>query len=333
VIRPYREGDIPAIASVVTACYAGDGIDVVLGQDELAGQFNRGEFDPALQVLVAEGAGTEGLPSDWLAAAAWVRLREDPEHNERLYFIEMGVHPAAQRTELPAALFDGISSIIRGMEAERAPVGGVRVKAFGSDKAAWYFSMLRDLGFRESRRFQMMVRPLDDIEEPADVEGVTIRLYRVPEDHEGAHATINSSFADHFDYQPRTQEDWNGKFAAPFCRPDLSWVAEVDAEPGKIASISMAAVYGEENEALNRRWGWVESVGTLREWRGRGLARSLILRTMHSLKSAGMETAGLGVDTHSLTGATHLYSSLGFETHEMWLEFERPLDEDPRESS
>ena len=43
-----------------------------------------------------------------------------------------------------------------------------------------------------------------------------------------------------------------------------------------------------------------------------GLGRSLLLHGLHSLRSAGMETALLGVDSESPTGANKLYESVGF---------------------
>jgi len=53
-------------------------------------------------------------------------------------------------------------------------------------------------------------------------------------------------------------------------------------------------------------------VGTLREWRGRGLATALMVRVMRLMRDAGMQDAKLDVDTENQTGAMGLYERLGF---------------------
>jgi ribosomal protein S18 acetylase RimI-like enzyme len=49
-----------------------------------------------------------------------------------------------------------------------------------------------------------------------------------------------------------------------------------------------------------------------RPWRRRGLARSLLVQSLHAIKERGMTEAALGVDTQNPTGALRLYESVGF---------------------
>jgi ribosomal protein S18 acetylase RimI-like enzyme len=70
---------------------------------------------------------------------------------------------------------------------------------------------------------------------------------------------------------------------------------------------------------LSRREG-VSTIGNVyirRDHRGRGLGRTVVdavLRALHSIGTAGIETVGLNVrvDNHA---APHLYESLGFVRH------------------
>ena len=46
---------------------------------------------------------------------------------------------------------------------------------------------------------------------------------------------VQLSFADHYDFHPDTEEDWNHGISTPAARTDLSWLAEVEADPETIA--------------------------------------------------------------------------------------------------
>ena len=112
------------------------------------------------------------------------------------------------------------------------------------------------------------------------------------------------------------QEIWDYIFSMPDVRPNLSWLAEVEDEPGTIAGFCICEIKDEDNKRTGRSEGWIELLGTIRGWRGKGLGRSLLLRGLHSLKEAGIQTALLGVDSESPTGATRLYESVGFTIRE-----------------
>ena len=47
-------------------------------------------------------------------------------------------------------------------------------------------------------------------------------------------------------------------------------------------------------------------------WRRRGIARALLAASMRSYAEAGLDAAGLGVDTENPTGAYGLYAEMGF---------------------
>jgi mycothiol synthase len=89
------------------------------------------------------------------------------------------------------------------------------------------------------------------------------------------------------------------------------------------------AIYSEENAALGIRRGWLDSVFTRRAWRRRGLARALIVRSLHLLRARGMEIAALGVDADNPSGALGLYESVGFAVTERLTTWRRPLEVAP----
>lgn len=48
-------------------------------------------------------------------------------------------------------------------------------------------------------------------------------------------------------------------------------------------------------------------------WRGRGVARALITRSLRAQKAAGMSESALVADSQSTSGATRLYERCGFQ--------------------
>jgi ribosomal protein S18 acetylase RimI-like enzyme len=62
--------------------------------------------------------------------------------------------------------------------------------------------------------------------------------------------------------------------------------------------------------------GYVQSLGVRKPWRGRGIARNLLLHAFGEFRRRGKRGAALDADAHSLTGATRLYESVGMrEVH------------------
>ena len=81
------------------------------------------------------------------------------------------------------------------------------------------------------------------------------------------------------------------------------------------------------NEQKGVKEGWIGELGVIRGWRGVGLGRALLLYGMHSIREAGLDTAMLGVDTENPSGATGLYSSVGFAVREELLMYKCPVAE------
>ena len=59
----------------------------------------------------------------------------------------------------------------------------------------------------------------------------------------------------------------------------------------------------DEDEHFGRRRGYTEFINVARDWRRRGVARALIVRSFAVLKQRGMQEAGLDVYVDNLTGA------------------------------
>ncbi|MFE2854427.1 GNAT family N-acetyltransferase [Streptomyces lavendulae] len=168
---------------------------------------------------------------------------------------------------------------------------------------------LRRRGWRPVRRYNVLTRPLSPATEsvPSPPPGVSIRPCWAQEDRRRAHALLQTSFADHFDFQPRTYEQWLDDIGADRTDWSLIWITQVDGLG------DAAAILTHNNRDSG---GWISALGVLREARGRGLGSYLLRHAFGHYATLGRDRIGLGVDTDNGTGALALY-----EGHGMTLDF------------
>ncbi|MFD8042055.1 GNAT family N-acetyltransferase [Streptomyces sp. WAC 05379] len=163
-------------------------------------------------------------------------------------------------------------------------------------------------GWSAVRRYHVLQRPLDAAEDlaPEPPAGVTVRACADEADRARVHALYQSSFAEHFDFQPRTYEQWLHDVDADTLDWSMVWLA--GTEKLGDAGFLMAR---DDREAM----GWIRSIGVLREARGAGLGGLLLRHAFAAFAGRGRETVGLGVDTSNATGAPVLYERHGMAVH------------------
>jgi ribosomal protein S18 acetylase RimI-like enzyme len=71
--------------------------------------------------------------------------------------------------------------------------------------------------------------------------------------------------------------------------------------------------------------GLLDSVGVREPWRRRGLARAMIVRSLHVLRERGAQDAYLGVDAENPNQAMTLYESCGFRIVSSETAWRKPL--------
>ncbi|MFM7263005.1 MAG: GNAT family N-acetyltransferase, partial [Acidimicrobiales bacterium] len=125
-------------------------------------------------------------------------------------------------------------------------------------------------------------------------------------------AVKNSAFRDHWGSTPTSPEGWEQMTAGWGSSTQSSFMALDDG--GSIIGLLLSHRYESDDEVVGSRYGWIDELATLREWRGRGVASHLIMHALNEYDRRGWTHAALGVDTDNPTGAHGLYTSLGF-TH------------------
>jgi ribosomal protein S18 acetylase RimI-like enzyme len=168
-----------------------------------------------------------------------------------------------------------------------------------------------------------MLRPsLDDIPETPLPSGLEVRPAK-PEHFRAIWEAAREAFKDGWGYAPWPEENFQEFLEFPHYDPSL-WRVAWDGD--QVAGMVLSYINGEENAQYNRQRGYTEDISVRHPWRRRGLARALIVESLHALRAQGMTEAALGVDTENPSGALRLYESLGYRPVTRWTFFRKRMD-------
>ncbi len=170
--------------------------------------------------------------------------------------------------------------------------------------------ILEKLDYDVVRYFFEMVRPdLEDIPEYELPNCIDIKEPK-EEHYRKIWEAAKEAFKDEWN-EPEWQEEWYEEWLeSPYFQPELWKIAwEEDEVVGQVRSY----IDNKENEKYNRKRGYTENICVGRPWRGQGIAKALIAKSLEKLKESGMDEAALGVDAENPSGALNLYKKLGFK--------------------
>jgi mycothiol synthase len=301
-VRPLTTDDVDAMVDLATLC-------------EIA---ETGEPDPELVEWIENGAGADhfhaiGIDDEsGLAAFGYVECFEGHAGLEADVRVRPGLRLDTGSRVLEA---------VRRIAADFDPTKPIHI--FANSSATAQRRWLEEQGGTEIRHFWRMAIDLPDAapDEPAIPDGIVVRRARDEDaDLRRIFAVVDTSFAEHFGHlDGRTYERWielwrmRGGF-------DLSlwWVAELDGEP---VSALLGSIVRSEHAADN---GHVNTLGTLKQARGRGLGTLLLRTAFREFHARGLRRVTLGVDSENGTGAVHLYETVGMRAVADWPLYEFP---------
>jgi ribosomal protein S18 acetylase RimI-like enzyme len=349
VLRPYTPDDVRAIAIMQNAALEAEGSDIRVTAEELRERYSRPGFEPDGRTVIAErtadksiaGVGRYMMEEQTGGAKLVYRLLVMVHPDNRGSGLERELASrvvdmvldhgretgrAADRKDPDDARgvqqIEGDAAGLSGVAAQsNKDTGDALVRAFVPGREPEMVALCQACGMEKVREWYVMDFPIGEtIEKPNDIEGVEIRTFRYPEDNEEALNAILDSFAEHFDFDLETEKSswqyWNN---ASGTRHDLSWLAQTpqvtgnQSQPPEIVALCLAHVFGGEKEETGQHSAYIMYVGTRPLWRHKGIARSLLLRTLNSLREANIGTISLEVDATNQTGAVQLYRSVGFK--------------------
>ena len=250
---------------------------------------------------------------DELVAFGWIKTQvgEAKEHRVDCWG---GVRPSHRRRGIGRQLLDW--QVRRGREIVDAldPSLGARIAVEAADEQRDLVRLAHAMGFEPVRRFLDLVRPTSAPLEPV---AAPTGLELVPwseELDEAARQAHGDSFVDHWGSEPRTAEEWRQWYTGHRSfRADLSVLA-VDQASDEVVGFVLCSAYPQDWATVPVE-AWINSVGTRRGWRGRGVARWLMTAALERIATSdtGFERAMLGVDSENPTGALRLYRYLDFQ--------------------
>lgn len=318
VIRPFAgDSDVPAFVRIINAENAADDIEERLTEQGERAWLSHAsdQFDPARDIVVAE---LDGEPVA-IATQNWADSRDGAVREFRL---GGAVDPRHRGRGIGGALLADNERRARMLAGSQTFDRAAAFGSFAGDgrPAA---RLLSRSGYEVARWFFEMVRPsLDGAEEIPLPDGLELR----PATHAQYSAIWHANreaFRDHWGGSDESEAAMRRFLESPEMDPAL-WLIAWDGN--EVAGGVINAIYADQNEALGLVRGWLDSVFTRRPWRRRGLARSLIARSLVLLRSRGMTSAALGVDADNVQGALRLYEEAGFGVHDRFMAWRKPME-------
>lgn len=306
-IRALSAEDLPAVHAVVLAANEHDRAPVVVTLEELEEELDDEQVRHATDVRVAVDDATGAIVGYVYAFHIPSDVRE-----ERCYVFG-AVHPAWRVRGIGSALMDWAvpraETLLRSSSHDLPRF--IRTDAYDWIEGA--HRLFARCGFEPVRYFEELLRPLTDLPPEPDPDAIVgLRILSWPMDRsEEIREEKNRAFADHWGSTPTSVDSWLEMTTGHGAFAEHSFVAVDDGD--RVVAHCWNARYPDDDELLGRRDGWISSLGTLPEWRGRGVASALIATSLHAFVRAGLTHASIAVDGDSPTGAHRLYRSLGFE--------------------
>lgn len=317
VFRHFRgESDYPGMVEVLQGSKEADQIDEVDTIEALASSYaHLVNSDPFQDMVFAEvGDRTVGYNR--------VMWRQELD-GKRLYIHFGFLLPEWRGHGIGGAMVRHSERRLIQIAAGHPSDGPKFLQTNAYDRAqAGLVALLERAGYVPERYFYDMLRPdLENIPEAPMPPGLEVRPVG-PESYRAVWEAEVEAFRDHWGYIPPTEEDYQVWQEHPNFRPSL-WKVGWDGD--QVAGMVQNFIDDNENARHGRQRGYTEDICVRRPWRGRGLARSLIVQSLHMHKELGMTEAALGVDTENPNGALHLYESVGFRPVKRQVLYRKPL--------
>ncbi len=171
-------------------------------------------------------------------------------------------------------------------------------------------------GFQEVRRFWMMAIEIHEAPPlPVWPKGVELRPFVPERDARAVFDMMETAFNDHWGHMPGNFEEWRHRKIEHADFDASLWHIAYECEQivgGALCSGSSAP-------------GWVDTLGTLRSQRRKGLGMALLHHSFGDFYRRGIHEVVLGVDSQNLTGATRLYQRAGMHIKREHVSFEKEL--------
>ncbi|MBW6466467.1 MAG: GNAT family N-acetyltransferase [Brevefilum sp.] len=270
--------------------------------------------DPYQDVIIAEIFGD---PIAYARVEWW--QEEDP--NDRIYGHFLNILPKWRGLGIETSIIRWCEARLQEIAAEHPQDSQRFFQTYSNEFKVRFNTILESLEYTAERFFIEMSRTLEDIPSAELPQGIQARPVQPGEERKIWDASIEA-FRDHWGYAEPKEEHFTSYAGSKYFQPDL-WQVAWDGD--QVVSSVMNYIDHDYNKKYHRQRGWTENISTLKPWRHRGIARTLIVRSMHMHKAKGMNEVGLGVDTNNPNGALKLYQGLGYQQDKTFINYRKPM--------
>jgi len=316
VLRGFQgEGDYAHIAAIIIGCKDADQIERVDTEDDIRRYYSHlVNCDPYKDMCFVEAGGqTVGYSrvTWWLEA-----------NGSEIYRSVAFLLPAWRRRGIGSALLAWGEQRLTEIAAQNPFASERFFESAAADSETGAQALLDGHAYAPVRHFFTMVRPdLENIPELPLPAGLEVRPVEM-KDLQLIRDAMVDAFRDHWGFNEENEQTVEQWVENPNFDPSL-W--KVAWEGDQVAGMVLSYIDDRENQAYNRKRGWTEDISVRRPWRRRGLARALLVQSLHAVRQRGMQEAALGVDTQNPTGALNLYESVGFRAVKRWTTYRKPM--------
>lgn len=299
-VRPATGEDLPEVVALFDALDAVYGLAPATDIELLRGLFQVPGFDIRNNTWLITTESGE--------LAGYGDAEERTEEGSIALFGR--IHPDHRGKGLGGALLGLMESRAVALAAGRPLL--IRTTTIAQDQPG--MGLLEALGYRHVRDFLHMERSLNELETAGPPHGVAIRSF-----HEGDgplfHSIEERAFRGQWGVSPRPYEEWAQRhLSGARFQPESCFLAEYGGSPAGML--------------VGRAWtmeAWVDSIGVLEEFRGRGVGGALLERAFRTFRDKGHRQVALNVDAANPTGATRFYEDHGMHVRRHWVVYNKPL--------
>lgn len=318
------EADIAPLASMLTATAQFDGLGVPPDTVEsVTRALDERSEDQKATTLLAEVGGE-------IAGFGWCGSWQEAS-GARRYYHWFFVHPDWRGRGIGRAVLRWQEARVREIAQREAAQDSAPVeqtyKLFYDERAKSGIALITRAGYVPIAYFAQMVRPnLEDIPDVPMPDGLELRPY-APEHLRLVYEAYREAFLDHINGVPASDEDFEQFKTDSHFQDRHLWQVAWDVEKNEVAGCILNYIVTDENEAFERKRGYVEWVSVRRPYRRRGLARAMVAASLRAHKAVGMEQAGLSSHTDNPNKALSLYESMGFRLTHYVMAYQKPVFE------
>ena len=249
---------------------------------------------------------------DGYVMVGYMKIRYKPSADEvHRVFLDGGVHPGYRRRGVGTVLVAAGVAAAKVLHALHHPTLKLWVDVQKAEHIAGVAELVRSQGFAPVRYFQRMEHPLGDaLGDAAIPDGLRVEPWSSRND-EDFRVIRNESFKDHWGAVPMPVDMWQNKITNQTFRPEVSFLLR-DVASGAAVGM-LVTMYWEADTAVSGvRDAHFMVIGTLREYRNRGVAGALIGHALRTAADQDYDRASLNVDSANPSGAFGLFERAGF---------------------